>query len=360
MKRVFLVLAVLLCLLCVPIFAQESNPFGSLQEYLPKEAYDYVTEEELAQLQEGNLSPNLFFSRLISLWNTVAPTLASSFLRLVGMLLFFAAFRHLFQSEKSGADLAASVTFSIYSYSILLPLLSTCKAVTDALHALMNAFAPTVTALYLLGGNQTAAATQGSLLAWFLAVMQQIIASLFLPLAHALLSFIMLGQFCENSSFFTLSQHIRRILTWGVGIFFGILALVMGYQSSIAQAADRFATRGLKFVFGSFLPYAGGAISESTRALLGGLSLIISSAGVVGILCIFGIVAPPIVTLLCHLFFFSFASLVAQWFGCQKESVFLTQIGEVLKFLLLFLVSYAIFLIFFLTLFLNSTVAYAT
>ncbi len=359
MKRVFFVFIFLLCLLSLPIFAQESNPFGELEDYLPEDVYDYVTKEEMAELEEGQFSPNLLFSRLISLWNSVAPTLASSFLRFVGMLLFFAAFRHLFSAEKTGADLAASLTFSVYAYSTLLPLLTACKAVTEALHQLMSAFAPTVTALYLLGGNHTAAATQGSLLAWFLAVMQEIVSALFLPLAQGLLSLTMLGQFCNNSAFFTLSQRIKRALTWGIGIFFGVLALVMGYQSSIAQAADRFATRGLKFALGSFLPFAGGALSESTRALLGGLSLIKSSAGIVGILCIFGVVAPPIVTLLCHLFFFSMTALVADWFGCQKESAFLTQICEVLKFLLLFLVAYALFLVFFLTLFLNSTAAYS-
>ncbi len=361
MKRALISLAFVLLLLTIPAFAQE-NPFGKTEDYLPNEVYDYLTKEDIADLEAGRGDAIWLFSRLTSLWNTVAPNLTKSLCQILGMLILFGTFRAL-RKENLASDgvfsVASTLAFALYLYTMLQNVWQTCYAAMTAMHRMMTALTPTVTALYLLGGNATTASVQASLLAWFLGVMQQLLSSFFLPMLQLLTGFVMLGHFCDGNAFFTLTQRLRRGLTWAVGIFFGIFALVLGYQTSITQAADKLTARGLKFAFGAFLPFAGGALAESVRTLLSSLSLLKSVAGTVGILCVLMAILPPLVMLLCHLAAYAVLGIVADWFGCQKESALLTQMGEILKFLVLFLIAHFLFFLFFLTLFARSQGAYA-
>ncbi len=340
------------------LFAQNS-PFGTASDYLPNEVYDYLTQEDVKALEESRSDVGAIFSRIRSIWDAVQPQLTQAFCQMLGLLLLFGAFRVLHGvADSDFMTTVSALAFSLYTYQLLSDLWEQAYAAMQSMHQIMTVLTPTVTTLYLLGGNETTAIVQGSLLTWFLGIMQTVMTNLFLPAVQILMGLTFVGRVTGGSAYGSLTLRLRRGLTWAIGIFFGILALVLGYQTSIAASADRIGAKTLKFAFGSLIPVAGGAISESVRILLGSLSVLRSVTGTVGILCVMGIILPPVVITLCQMLLFSILSFIAERFGCQAEGAFFSQLGEILKLILLFLVAYALFFVFFLTLFSNSTAAY--
>jgi stage III sporulation protein AE len=140
--------------------------------------------------------------------------------------------------------------------------------------------------------------------------------------------------------------------------FFGFLALILGYQSTIAAGADTLGARTVKFTVGSTVPLVGGALAESVRTLAGSIAVLRATVGTVGILCVVAILLQPLLLLWAHQLFFGVLGAVGGLLNCPKQGEFFVRMQELLKFAWSLMLACGLFFLFLFSVFARSAVAY--
>ncbi len=359
--RILLCLLVALPLLTLPV-AAESSALPTVEQALPSQVCDYVDAETVDRLGQGRYGIKEVLHALLSHFATGFPTVSASFCTLFGALLLFCALRALQKKESaqsSFSEYVCMLCFVLPTTSLLFSLWETVEAAIGSLHTVMTAMTPTVTALLLLGGNAQGAAVQGSMLALVLGSMETVLHSILAPLFSVLLGVSILGGVCMDSAFSQLVTLLRKGFSWLVTFFFGLFALVLGYQTTIAAGADSLGARTLKFTVGSTVPLVGGALGESVRTLAGSLSVLRGTVGAVGIVCVLGILLPPIVLLVEYQLLFGVLGFCASLLDCPRQGDFFRRMQELVKFAWTLMVASGLFFILLLTVFSKSVAAYA-
>jgi len=127
-----------------------------------------------------------------------------------------------------------------------------------------------------------------------------------------------------------LRKGIGRI--WAIfGITFSFL---MGIQTVLAKSADSLGARTARFALGSFVPVAGGFLSEAYSTVTEGLGFVRQTAGAGGILLILLLLLPGLVPLLLHKLALALSACMAEMLGEEPLRALLAEIGGIVDLLM--------------------------
>ena len=157
---------------------------------------------------------------------------------------------------------------------------------------------PVFTALYVAGGNTSAAVSAASGLSIFCGVCAALGERVLSPLLRILLC---LSLLCVLSGFSMLEELTKTVRGWAMtlfGLFSVLFPAAVGFQTNLLHASDSLAARGARYAVGSAIPVVGGALSGTLGTLTASLNLLRATVGTGGFLAVLGMALPVLAELL--------------------------------------------------------------
>ena len=338
-------------LFAFPAFAAETDDIGkAIFDTVPEDLSDIVSEEN---------KDRLFDIRYVigELADAVLNKLFSSFTAfgtLVSVVVLSAVFRILSDSVAQSMSSALSLLFRVIvcvllfsSFESLIGEFSSC---ISKLCSYMTVLSPTVTAVFVLGGNITTAGVMSGGLMLAISIIANLLGSFGTACLRLCFAFSLVSAVSEKQISPVLG-YTKKTLSFGIGLILGIFSLIMGLQTSISAAADSASMRTVRFAVGRLVPIVGGAVSDAVSTVTGGLSLIKNTCGTVAIVVILLTFLPSLVSFVSARIVISAVSFLATLFGISEEKSILDEFGSVVSHMIALLSMTAVMFVYILTLF---------
>ena len=147
-----------------------------------------------------------------------------------------------------------------------------------------------------------------------------------------------------------IGDGIKKAAVWLLSLILTIFLGILSVQTCVNKAADSLGLKTVRFMIGSFVPVAGGALSESLGTLLGSMGLLKSSVGMFAVVAIAAAVLPLVIEMLVWRLVLFGLDMVLDLLGigikkdvlCAADSVLAVLIGVMLFVSALFIISLGI------------------
>ena len=224
---------------------------------------------------------------------------------------------------------------------------------TEGIASFMIAVLPVNAMLLTLSGSVKTAVAQNTNISLVLSIFSTLIHSVLMPLCKALFCFSFLsGQ--EKSPLKGMIVFGKKTVKTICIFCFSTLLGILGLTHALASSADSVAMRSVRFAAGTFIPIIGSAVGEGSKTLGASLRLVKTQCGVLCIAVLAILILKPLLLLYIQKLFLSFAASVGEILGESRCSGFFRSIGQVLDLIAALLISQGCYLIFYITLFINS------
>ncbi len=259
-----------------------------------------LSKEGNSQLLE-HLGIEYLFSSVIASLSDETPHVLATFSTLLGVGILLSLTGLLREKLSSGTakvlDGVLSISLVLFLYERFLVTFRLSEAFLLDLCTLSDLFAPLMATLYLAGGNTAGATAGGGALFSLSLLLENLGASVLLPLLRLLLGFLLVGAVGEIRTD-GLIRSLRNLYTTLLSFGCMLTGAALSFQSVLGNAADSFSLRTVKFAVGNMIPTVGGTVSGGLSALASSLSFLRATAG--GGVCavLLSSAIPPLVNLL--------------------------------------------------------------
>jgi len=293
--------------------------------------------------------------------NSLLPSLKHAAI-IIGVILLGKIFRAL--SDSLSIKETKSLSASVINTGIVIILIGTdlisvtiLEDFCELIPGLMNGMVPLLAVVYGMSGNVSTAAVQSGGIMMLVTLCQNLFANVLMPAVRVCLILSTVHSIFPDVGIKPITIAVRNIST-GIMLFtVTLFSFILGLQNTIAQSADSFGARSIKFLVGNLVPIIGGAVSDSLGTIGGSLSVLKSAGGAVVIVIIILLLLPTLLTLLVHRFAIFTCKTVAGVLGSEREEALLSDIGSVSSIMLAFASAISITFIYALTLFTGSVLA---
>ncbi|MBQ5911385.1 MAG: hypothetical protein IIW94_05195 [Clostridia bacterium] len=309
MKKI-LFLTIFMLVFTLPVSAEglygdfyEESGADELYDLLP-EAAERVIEDFEIDIQNADwvnsLTPESVFSQIWDFVKTGAKTpLKCGGIMLSAMLLIAAA--NTFEGFAPFSTVASYV-FTLGSVSaVLLPMFSlieSAAAAVKGIGVLMDGFVPVYAGILALSGKAATASGMSFLLLFAVGIVGSLSSFVIVPLMSCYLGVAVASSVMPNGATNRLGEGIKKAAVWILSLTLTLFLGLLSIQTTVNNAADNLGLKTAKFMIGSFIPVAGGALSETLGTLIGSLGLLKSSVGMFAVVAIAAIVLPVVIELL--------------------------------------------------------------
>ncbi len=335
----------------IPVKAEEiykESGTEKIEDALPNDAekifskYDWDTSNLGTQLDaEG------FFSLIKDFLKEGFSGVLSGVLAAVSLILLSALMSSFSKGETSGTvdtvcliSVASCLTFSVYSC------IEASRQTMTAVFTFVSTAVPVYLGILIAGGKPATAGGAGGVILVACQVMSYICTFVLTPVMNAYLAVGMCSAFADKQSVNTLMNTVRRASLWVYSFCVTVFLFIIGTKSVVGSFADNLTMKTAKFVLGTAVPIAGGALSESATAVAASLGVLRGSAGIYIIVAIIVILLPLICSLICWRFSLLLIKNLSDIFFCSKISALILSLESVISLLLGFvLLSLALLII---------------
>ncbi|MBE6596124.1 MAG: hypothetical protein E7641_00495 [Ruminococcaceae bacterium] len=343
--------------------------YSEVVDSLPEEIRDSLPEgieaEDAEGFGEGLMeltSPEYLFSLLGELTYDGLGDALRLFASLCGVLVISGAFSVLkgsFRSEMLSRVLGLVSSCVIFGVVIDVQYRQIETVVTyfERLNSLMGATIPITAAVYAMGGNVGSAATHSSGMYIFLAFSEFICSRTIVPVSTITTALSFSRAVGTGVNLQSIGSAIKKIYSFSVGMIMTLLLFMLSTQTVIAAAGDSAAARAAKLVSSSVIPMVGGAVGETLRTVASGVGYLKSVVGVGGVVFVFLLLLPTLITLLMNRLAFILSESVAGLFGCDSEARLLGDIGSISGCMIAVCSMAAVMFIIAMNIFVKTTVA---
>lgn len=357
MKKIVVLIICLLCLGGMRVSAEDgySENYNSFMDGAFNELLDEDTKQKL--YSEGlnpessdwvkNLKAQNVFSYIISLVSGGIKRPFTAFFCISGVIILISAFTS-FSNQKylvaaqmaAPAIVAALVTADVYTC-----VLAAGEAVRGCA-AFMIGFIPAFLSLVAASGQTVTSAVSGVTLLAAANAVSSFAAYGVLPLMGGYLSISIASGVSPSLSKINPAETLKRITVWVLSLITTVFLGVLSIQTAVSSAADNLALKTAKFLLGTSVPVAGGALSEAVSAVSSSLSLLKNSVGIYAALVVAALLLPVVVEVILWRVAFSLSASVGALFGEEKISSLLKAVDAVFACILgVLLLSAALFII---------------
>ena len=119
---------------------------------------------------------------------------------------------------------------------------------------------------------------------------------------NAYLAVGMCSAFADRQSVNNLMNTVKKAAMWVYSFCVTVFLFIIGTKSVVGSFTDNLTMKTAKFVLGTAVPIAGGALSESATAVAASLDVLRGNAGIYIIIAIIIILLPLICSLICWRF----------------------------------------------------------
>lgn len=352
--------------------ASETSPdelLGDFIDNLPDEVRkrlpDSVTNDMTSEDAVSALSFKGIVSRILSSLSELLPKQLGT-LSLVMCILILSALARTAASSLGGTrtsrlvDMTVAISAALVLAGVGSRMMEAAESFRELTCGIMNAVVPVLGVIYAASGNVTTASVQSGGMLLLVTLCQNLFSLVFLPAVKICLSLGIVGAVFGETELSRITGAVRSFVTWLILSVMTLFSFILGIQNTVAQSADNFGIRSLKFALGSLVPIIGGAVSDSLGTIGGSLGVLKSACGGIAIVIIITIVAPGILFVLSQKMLLFILKSAAGILGCGREEKLIGEIGLTASITLAFMIAMAFSFVYALTLFTSSALAIAS
>lgn len=147
---------------------------------------------------------------------------------------------------------------------------------------------------------------------------------------------------------------LNNTVKWGLSVVLMIFVSLAGLNSIAASGADGLTVKLSKFAASNLIPMVGGILSESVETVMSCSVVIKNSVGILGMICIVGIVIAPLIKIAAILVVFRLAAAVAEPVSEPKIILCLSRLADSVSSLLSMLAAVTLMFIIVITVMINA------
>ena len=357
--------AILLLTLSVNVCAEDSawSAYDRFVEELPRDVAEVLpkTLDGAGDSLVDAVSPSAIAARIGEEMRTKMGDVLSLAATLTGILVLSAllsSVRDAFGAP-SLEGVAALCPSAIMAGVLLTLTANMTVAVTDFLDrlgVLIGAMIPFAGTLLAVGGNVGTAAVSSAGFGLLLAVVEQLCAGTLAPVT-GMCAVLSVSGALFGGDFRGTVNGIKKIYTFFLGLVATVLTFSLSVQTSLAAGADGLAMKSVRMLAGRAIPVVGGSVGETLRTAAGSIGYLRSVAGGVGLLAVFVILVPPLVSMVGYRLILIAARSVADLLGTASESKMLEAVETVFGYMLAVMCVCAVTSLLLITLFAKCAVA---
>ncbi len=255
-----------------------------------------------------------------------------------GLLLICAvasALRTSFRSERVARAFSFCSTLAV-TLAILSLAKGTLESVVgyfSTLSTLTAASIPVMTALYVLGGNASAAVASSAGLSVFMTVTEELVGKSILPFCGLCTVLAVIRSLDPSIRLGTLLSSIKKNYTLALSFLMMLLIAMLSTQTLLGARSDTLLMRSAKFATGNLIPVVGGSVSELLKTVSAGVGYLRGTVGLCGTLLLLLTLLPTLVELLLLRLTWQLAASVADLLGCESEKRLLEEFASLLGYL---------------------------
>lgn len=248
----------------------------------------------------NKLTPESVFSEIWNFVKTGAKTPLKCGAAMLSVMLLISA-ANTFEGFKTFEPIAAYIFTLCAASGVLLPMFSLIESTAAAVKGiavLMDGFIPVYAGILALGGKAATASGMAFVLLFAAGLVGNLSSFVIVPLMSCYLGVAVVGSVMPIGATNRLGEGIKKTAMWILSLTLTVFLGLISIQTSVNRAADNLGLKTAKFMIGSFIPVAGGALSETLNTLVGSVGLLKSSVGMFAVVAIAAIVLPIVIELL--------------------------------------------------------------
>lgn len=341
-KKIFLIL-VFMCLFITPVYAQEGDWDDIYSQQFDdsglEDVDEYLDEEVRLQLEEYGFSTDILknsdsFSAQ-NVFNIILGYLGGSlkgpltvFLSVLGVSLIIGAIKSV-EPESGGVAVSDIVGVSSTVATVITPAFAVFKSAVAAVKSaavFMGGFVPVFAGILVSSGRITTSSMTGATIMLSAQTVEQIGSFVILPLVSVQLVISIAASFNDRINISSLSQGLKKGITFCMTAVMGIFSAVVSLQGMIGNSTDSMSLRTFKAVAGS-TPVIGGAVSEASGLIMECLKTLRGSAVIYAVVCFAVIMLPMIIEILLWRVSMFMSKTVAAMLGADKIADLCDSVG---------------------------------
>ena len=306
----------------------------------PSEAEDFLDNNDISLDDPESVSRIGVGDWLDYLIDLVKDFLSSP-LKLLGALLLVIVFTSVavgIISENSSLLNIITIISVLSCTAILFETINDCvDSVSNTISNLslfIMSYVPIFSSVAAACGNVSSGASYYIVILFLCEIITFLIDYILVPFVSFSLASSIVESINPNLSVNGFSRGLLSAARWILGLAVTIFIGVMTIQGIIGTSVDTIGVKAAKYAASSMIPVVGGAMSEAYSTIMGSLSLIKNSVGVLGIVIILVTALKPVVMVLCLKFSIWLSSVIAAFFEQNRICSLLRGINNVLSILL--------------------------
>lgn len=272
---------------------------------------------------------NLFFDSLVSF----LPALAL----IVGVAILSSFFASVKTKQSSIGEIVFLICFGVIASVITKFVCTSIYSVVNILNAQTHIseiiFPILLTLVASMGGEGSAAVYQPAVLIFSGGVLK-LFSTVLISLFIFSFVFSIISSFSNKLKFKKFADFFGGFFKWIIGIVFFLFMGYLALQGITSSVFDSMKIKTAKFAVKNYVPLLGGYLSEGFDFILSGLLMVKNAVGVAGILLIFGLIIPPLLSMIIFSLGLRLAGAICESICDEKITSFLTMAGKSISLLI--------------------------
>lgn len=353
---IFCMMTVMLHLCSLKIFAQEytfyfgddeilsaESTINALADSLPddlREEFEGISLHDIdgtVKNLQNKMSLGEWFERIFAVFEKYVPQILPSFLPLFSLILLMVCAQAVISettSVKKSFIQFATLFLAVEVFRMTSTVLDMVRNYLSNLCNVMNFFVPLIETVCLLSGKVTEKAVTSGGLLLIITLIGNFNNIVLVPLTYLLFALSGITMTCSEVRIEGVVGGVRKFIMRLWTVMCIVFSFLLGIQSVLAKAADNLATKTAKFAIGSFIPLAGGMLSEAFTTVHEGMAFVRQATGIGGILIILAMLLPGIIPLALYKVALSVTKAVAEILGVTSIVGLFGEICGIIEFLM--------------------------
>lgn len=316
MRKIFCVLSVVILIFSFEISVTAVD-YSRIYESVDEDVKEYVSQEDLddgLQLTE-HLSPRKIYGFIEKAGRNVFPSLKPLVERILFIVLGSSLV--LLITDKNYIQLFDTVTCIVsicLLHGSIYPLLSGVFVKLASLNGFLSLTYSYMAAGLAVGGKSVSAGLMPSTIVGILSIISNCISVIFFPLLSGILS-LTYASAIENGVLKNLLDMLKKLCITLIGIIGIVFSGVTALQKYIASAGDSIGMSAAKFIISGSMPIVGGVVKDAFGTIAASSKMIVSSSGIFGIISVFIMLLPYLLTLIATLIILRIGLVVSEGIG---------------------------------------------
>lgn len=302
-----------------------------------------------------DISPQKVFSSLKDIAEGKADEPVKAVIKIMGIIVMLSVGETFLPDNDKMKSLLNTVGVLLCAAALSVPVYRAIESAVSSVGmccTFMKTLIPVMAGALIASGNPMTAA---SFQTWAFAAAQfisSICQSFIIPVVGAVVALDISGAVMPEYRFSSITSFIKKAVISVLSFTATMYVSFLGIKNALSSSADSVAGKGIKLLISSAVPVVGGALSEAYSGIIGSLTLVKSTVGVFGIICVAVITLPSVIQLLFWIFALKLCAAAGEIFIQNEVSGLLSSLSSALTLMnvvllfncVLFIISMALLL----------------